>query len=118
MSDEKWVDKSYKEMKDVETPLTDNAEIPKEQPSSNPYVEEFSSGKFGTGTLEFMQFEKQIRADSGDPHIPKAEPDATIPVQDPFSDPMLVPKNLPKVVLDSSLRNSSTEPGSYAQAYQ
>mgnify|MGYP000981110009 CR=1 FL=1 len=105
-------------MKDSETPQTDNAVIPKEQPSSNPYVEEFSSGKFGTGTLEFMQFEKQIQAENGDPPISKAKQDVPKPIQDPFSDPMIVPKNLPKVVAESSLRNSSSEPGSYAQAYQ
>ena len=58
---EKWVEKSYREMKDSETPVTDNTVIPKDQPSSNPYVEAFSSGKFGTGTLEFMQFENQVQ---------------------------------------------------------
>lgn len=105
-------------MKDSETPQTDNAIIPKEQPSSNPYVEEFSSGKFGTGTLEFMQFEKQIQAENGDPRLSKAEQDAPEPIPDPFSDPMVVPKHLPKVATESSLRNSSSEPGSYAQAYQ
>ena len=27
---------------------------------SDPYVEEFSSRKFGTGTMEFMQLEQQL----------------------------------------------------------
>lgn len=30
------------------------------EPAYDPYVEEFSSRKFGTATLEFMNLEKQI----------------------------------------------------------
>jgi hypothetical protein len=49
----------------------------KEEPKIDPYVEEFSSRKFGSQTLEFLQFEQKF--------------------QDVFSDPALVPKNLPKI---------------------
>jgi hypothetical protein len=45
-------------------------------PTSNPYVEEFSSRKFGSQTLEFLQFEKKT--------------------EDIFADPALVPQHLPK----------------------
>ena len=82
--------------------------------SSDPYVEEFSSKKFGTGTLEFMQLEKEM--------IVEAEGQK----QDLFSDPMLVPKGLPKYQeppsnnpKDATVRDSSQGAGgSYAQAFQ
>jgi hypothetical protein len=48
-------------MKEIETPASDQNGLPKPELSSNPYVEEFSSKKFGTGTLEFMQFEKELQ---------------------------------------------------------
>jgi hypothetical protein len=75
---------------------------PKPSQPSNPYVEEFSSKKFSSGTLEFMKLEKQLREDPED----KDEG-----VLDPFSDPMLVPKSLP-------IADPAREVGSYAQAFQ
>ena len=46
-----------KQSKEAEIRMPDSKPIQKQPPSSDPYVEEFSSRKFGSGTLEFLQFE-------------------------------------------------------------
>ena len=104
-------------MKEIETPASDQSGLPKPEQSSNPYIEEFSSKKFGTGTLEFMQFEKQLQQEHQGEPVEATNGKVEPPEEhsDPFSDPMLVPKHLIKSGQDS---NADRGAGSYAQAYQ
>lgn len=74
---------------------------------SDPYVEEFSSGKFGsgkfgTGTLEFIKLEQQVKNEQ----LPNNR-------LDPFADPAIVPKHLPKTSEDDQAQGG----GSYARIH-